>query len=42
MVHNITFSNNAIGTGASLISSVDVSHIIEFNGSSDYVEILDI
>jgi hypothetical protein len=34
-----TFSNNAFGTGASLISSVYVSHIIEFNGSSDYVEI---
>jgi hypothetical protein len=33
-----TFSNNAFGTGASLISSVYVSHIIEFNGSSDYVE----
>ena len=34
-----TFSNNAFGTGASLINSVYVSHIIEFNGSSDYVEI---
>jgi hypothetical protein len=33
------FANNVFGTGASLISSAYISQIIEFNGSSDYVEI---
>ena len=34
-----TFGNNVFGTGANLSICMYVSHIIEFNGSSDYVEI---